>query len=158
MHAKVVLRRLEGVSQVHRPEHQESACMEEEEEEESPYVEKVEVEFVHIKKYFIGVENPHIEEQQRPHPLKKEEDNPPYVKVEVVDIPKWTDETLMGEDEGPSEASTGAEPLSGSSSSKEGFQADNLIARPSENEDFTSHSVFSLNSWAMCRPRSASRL
>ncbi|XP_057709915.1 uncharacterized protein LOC130927844 isoform X2 [Corythoichthys intestinalis] len=112
--------------------------------EESPYTKKLEEEFVHIKEeqeYFIRVENPHIEEQQQPHPLKKEEEDPPYVKVEVVDIPNWSDEPLMGEDGGLSEASRGADLLSGSGS-KEGFQADNLIARPSESDDFTSGLLF----------------
>ncbi|XP_057685149.1 chromo domain-containing protein cec-1-like [Corythoichthys intestinalis] len=139
---------MSDVSQLHHPECQESARMEdEEEEEESTYVKKVEEEFVHIKEeqeeYFTRVENPHIEEQQQPHPLKKEEEDPPYVKVEVVDIPKWTEETFKGEDEGLSEASRGEEPPSGSSSSsKEGFQADNLIARPSERDNFTSRLLF----------------
>ncbi|XP_057711197.1 uncharacterized protein LOC130928531 isoform X3 [Corythoichthys intestinalis] len=133
---------MSDVSQVHRPERQECARMKEEEEEESPCVKNVEEELVHIKEeYFIRVENPHIEEQQQLHPLKKEEDDPLYVKVEVVDIQKWTDGNLKGEDGGPSEASRGAELLSGSSS-KEGFQADNLIPRPSESDDFTSFSMF----------------
>ncbi|XP_057683625.1 uncharacterized protein LOC130910394 isoform X3 [Corythoichthys intestinalis] len=145
---------MSGVSQVHRPERPESAHMEEEEEEEeeSPYIKKVEEEIAHIKEeYFIRVDNPHIEEQQQPHPLKKEEEDPLYVKVKVVDIPKWTDETLKGEDGGPSEASGGAEPPSGTSSrSIEGSQADNLIPRPSESEDFTSHSLFSCFSLSGC--------
>ncbi|XP_057680025.1 zinc finger protein 79-like isoform X4 [Corythoichthys intestinalis] len=52
-------------------------------------------------------------------------------------------EMARGEDGGLSEASRGAERPSGSSSSsKEGFQADNLIARPSESDAFTSHSLF----------------
>ncbi|XP_057676544.1 uncharacterized protein LOC130906331 isoform X3 [Corythoichthys intestinalis] len=136
---------MSDVSQVHRPERQESARMEEEEVEESPYIMKVVEEFVHIKEeqeeHFITVENPNIEEQQRPHPFKEED--PPYVKVEVVDIPKWSGEPVKGEYGGPSEASRGAETPSGSSSSsKEGFQADNLTARPSESDDFTSYSVF----------------
>ncbi|XP_057711207.1 zinc finger protein 79-like [Corythoichthys intestinalis] len=133
------------VSQAHRPERLESARMEE--AEESPYIKKVEEEFVHIKEeqeeYFIRLQNPHIKEQQQPHPLKKEEADPPYVKVEVVNIPKWTSEPLKGEDGGPSEASSWTEPPNDSSgSSKEGSQADNLIARPSESDDFTSHSLF----------------
>ncbi|XP_057710224.1 uncharacterized protein LOC130928042 isoform X3 [Corythoichthys intestinalis] len=130
------------VSQAHRPECQESPRM----EEELPYIKKVEEEFIHIKEeqeeYFFRVGNPHIEEQQQPHPLKKEEEDPPYVKVEVVNTPKWTSEHLKGEDGGPSEASSWTEPPNGSSSSsKEGSQADNLIARPSESDDFTSHSL-----------------
>ncbi|XP_057710262.1 uncharacterized protein LOC130928063 isoform X4 [Corythoichthys intestinalis] len=134
---------MSDVSQAHRPERQESPRM----EEELPYIKKVEEEFVHIKEeqeeYFIRVVNPHIEEQQQPQPLKKEEEDPPYVKVVVVDIPKWTDEPLKGEDGGVKEASRGTEPQNGSnSSSKEGSQADNLIARPSESDNFTSHSLF----------------
>ncbi|XP_057710084.1 uncharacterized protein LOC130927952 [Corythoichthys intestinalis] len=133
---------MSDVSQAIRPERQDSPRM----EEESPYIKTVEEEFGHIKEeqeeYFIRLQNPHIEEQQQPDPLKKEEEDPPYVKMEVVDIPKWTDEPLKGEDGGPSEASRGAELLSGSSS--KGFQADNLIARPSESDDFTSHSLFYL--------------
>ncbi|XP_057710250.1 uncharacterized protein LOC130928057 isoform X3 [Corythoichthys intestinalis] len=132
---------MSDVSQGRRPERQESPRM----EEESPSREKVKEEFVHIKEeqedYFTSLQNPHIEEQQQSQPLKKEEEDPPYVKVEVVNLPKWTGEPLKGEDGGPSEASRGAELLSGSSS-KEGFQADNLIARPSESEDFTTHSLF----------------
>ncbi|XP_057712208.1 zinc finger protein 37-like [Corythoichthys intestinalis] len=132
---------MSDISQVHRPERQESASMEGEEAEED--IKKVEEEFVHIKEeqeeYFIRVENPRIEEQQQPHPL--EEEDPPYVKMEVVEIPKWIGEPMKGQDGGPSEASLGAEPISGSSS-KEGFQADNLIARPSESDDFTSRSLF----------------
>ncbi|XP_057711061.1 uncharacterized protein LOC130928464 isoform X2 [Corythoichthys intestinalis] len=131
---------MSDVSHVHPPERLESARL----EEESPYIKKEEEEFVHIKEeqeeYFIRLQNPHIEEQQQPDPLKKEEEDPPYVKVEVVDIPKWTDEPLKGEDGGPSEASRRAELLSGDSS--KGFQADNLIAQPSESDDFTSHSLF----------------
>ncbi|XP_057711212.1 uncharacterized protein LOC130928539 isoform X3 [Corythoichthys intestinalis] len=135
------------VSQAHRPEHLESARMEE--AEDSPYIKKVEEKFVHIKEkqeeYLIRLQNPHIKEQQQPHPLKKEEEDPPYVKVEVVDIPKWTSEPLKGEDGRPSEASRGTEPLNGSnSSSKEGSRADNLLARPSNSDDFTSRSLFYL--------------
>ncbi|XP_057685143.1 zinc finger protein 771-like [Corythoichthys intestinalis] len=156
MHAKAVLYKLQDVSQVHRPERQECARMKEEEKEESPYVKNVEEELVHIKEeYFIRVANPHIEEQQQPRPLKKEENNPRYVKVEVVNIPKWTDESLKGEDGGPSEASRGAEPPNGSSSSsKEGFQADNLIARPSESDDFTSRSLFCFRKYLGAEPKS----
>ncbi|XP_057675225.1 uncharacterized protein LOC130905657 isoform X6 [Corythoichthys intestinalis] len=121
------------VSQVHRPELQESARIGEEDKKESPYI-KVEEEFVHIKEeqeeYFIRVENPLIEEKQESQPLKKEEENPSYVKEEVVDVPKWTGEPLKGEDGGSSEARRGAEPPSGSGSSTEGSQADNLIAQP----------------------------
>ncbi|XP_057711241.1 uncharacterized protein LOC130928557 isoform X4 [Corythoichthys intestinalis] len=137
--------RLKDVSQVHRPERQESPRM----EEELPYIKKVGEKFVHIKEeqeeYFIRVVNPYIEEQQQPHSLKKEEEeeDPPYVKVKVVDMPEWTDEPLKGEDGGESEASRGKEPQNGSnSSSKERSQADNLIAQPSESDDFTSHSLF----------------
>ncbi|XP_057710184.1 uncharacterized protein LOC130928022 isoform X3 [Corythoichthys intestinalis] len=135
-------------SHAHRPERLESARMEV--AEESPYIKKLGEEFVHIKEeqeeYFIRVENPHIEEQQQPHPpLEKDEEDPSYIKVELVNIPKWTGEPLKGEDGGPSEASRGAEPPNGSSScSKEGSQADNLIAPPSESDDFTSHSLFYL--------------
>ncbi|XP_057711999.1 uncharacterized protein LOC130929087 isoform X3 [Corythoichthys intestinalis] len=134
----------QDVSQAHRPERQESPRM----EEESPYIKKVEEEFVHIKEeqeeYFIRVENPHIEEQQQHHPLRKEEEDPPYVKVEVVDILKSTDEPLKSEDASVREASRGSKPQNGSnSSSKEGSQADNLIARPSESDNFTSNSLFS---------------
>ncbi|XP_057676547.1 zinc finger protein 35-like isoform X3 [Corythoichthys intestinalis] len=131
------------MSDVSQAQRQESARM----EEESPYIKKVEEEFVHIKEeqeeYFIRLQNPHIEEQQQPPPLKKEED-PQYVKVEVVYIPKWTGESFKGEDGGPSEVSRGTEPPNGSSSnsSKERSQAANLIARPSESDDFTSHSLF----------------
>ncbi|XP_057709776.1 cilia- and flagella-associated protein 251-like isoform X3 [Corythoichthys intestinalis] len=133
------------ISQAHRPERQESARIEE--EEEPLHVKKVEEESFHIKEeqkeYFIGVENPHIEEQQQPHPLKTEEEDPHYVKVEVEDIPKRNGEPLKGEDGGPSEASRGVAPTSGiSSSSKEGFGADNLIARPSLSDDLTSLSLF----------------
>ncbi|XP_057710179.1 uncharacterized protein LOC130928020 isoform X4 [Corythoichthys intestinalis] len=136
---------MSDVSQVHHPERLEPARMEV--VEESPYIKKLEEEFVHIKEeqeeYFIRVENPHIEEQQEPHPLKKEEEDPPLVKVEVVSIPKWTSEPLTDEDGGPSEASRGTEPPNGSNSrSKEGSQADNLLARTSESDDFTSHSLF----------------
>ncbi|XP_057710213.1 uncharacterized protein LOC130928036 isoform X2 [Corythoichthys intestinalis] len=138
---------MSDVSHAHRPERLESARMEL--AEESPYIKKLEEEFVHIKEeqeeYFIRVENPHIEEQQQPDPLKKDEEDPPYVKVELVNIPKWTGEPLKGEDGGPSEGSRGAEPPNGSSCSKEGSQADNLIARPSESDDFTSHSLFCRN-------------
>ncbi|XP_057709611.1 uncharacterized protein LOC130927674 isoform X5 [Corythoichthys intestinalis] len=134
---------MSDISQAHHPERLESARMEV--AEESPYIIKLEEEFVHIKEeqeeYFMRVENPHIEEQQQPHPLKKEEEDPPYVKVEVVNIPKWTSEPLKDKDGGPSEASRGKEPPN-SSRSKEGYQADNLIARPSESDDFTSHSLF----------------
>ncbi|XP_057710231.1 uncharacterized protein LOC130928046 isoform X4 [Corythoichthys intestinalis] len=138
---------MSDVSQAHRPEHLESARMEE--AEDSPYIKKVEEKFVHIKEeqeeFLIRLQDPHIKEQQQPHPLKKEEEDPPYVKVEVVDIPKWTVEPLKGEDGGPSDASRGAELSNGSSSSsKEGSQADNLIARPSDCDDFTSHSLFYL--------------
>ncbi|XP_057710010.1 zinc finger protein 771-like [Corythoichthys intestinalis] len=131
---------MSDVSQAHHPECQESP--------------RIEEEFVHIKEdqeeYFNRVENPHIEEQQQPHPLEKEGEDHPNVKVEVVDIPKWTDEPLKGEDGGPSEASRRAEPPSGSSSSsssKEGSQADNLIARPSESDNFTSHSLLSFRKY-----------
>ncbi|XP_057710017.1 uncharacterized protein LOC130927912 isoform X3 [Corythoichthys intestinalis] len=128
---------MSDVSQTNRPKSQESTRMEEEEEEASLYVKKMVEKFVHIKEepeeYFIRVENPHILEQQQPHPLKKEEEDPPYVKVVVVDIPKWIGDPLMGEDSGPNEAS---------SSSSKGFQADYLFARPSESDDFTSHSLF----------------
>ncbi|XP_057710246.1 uncharacterized protein LOC130928055 isoform X3 [Corythoichthys intestinalis] len=134
---------MSDVSQAQRPERQESPGM----EAESPYINKVEEEFVHIKEeqeeYFNRVVNPHVEEQQQPHPLKKEAEDPPYVKVEVVDIPKWTDEPLKGEDGGVSEASRGTEPQNiSNSSSKEGSQADNLIAQPSASDDFTSLSLF----------------
>ncbi|XP_057712030.1 cilia- and flagella-associated protein 251-like isoform X2 [Corythoichthys intestinalis] len=137
---------MSDVSEEHRPKRQGFAGMEEDEKEESLYVKKVEDEFVHIKEeqeeYLIRMEHHHIEEHQQPHPLKKEEEDPPYVKVEVVDIPEWTGQPLKGEDGSQSEASRGPEPQSGSSNTKEGFQADNLIARPSESDDFTSHSLF----------------
>ncbi|XP_057712015.1 histone H3.v1-like isoform X2 [Corythoichthys intestinalis] len=129
----------------HCTESKESARMEEEEEEESPYIKKAEEEFVHIKEeqeeYFIKDENPHIEQKQQPHPLKKEEEDLPYVKVEVGDIPKWTGEPLKCGD--LSEASKEAERPSGSSSSStEGANTDNLIAQPSESDDPTSRSLF----------------
>ncbi|XP_057709987.1 uncharacterized protein LOC130927896 [Corythoichthys intestinalis] len=148
---------MSDVSQAHRPERLESARMEE--AEESPYIRKVEEEFVHIKEeqeeYFITLQNPQIKEQQQPHPLKKEEEDPPYVIVEVVNIPKWTSEPLKGEDGGPSEASSGTEPPNGSiSSSKDGSQADNLLARPSESDDFTSHSLFRFRKYLCAEPES----
>ncbi|XP_057685205.1 uncharacterized protein LOC130911339 isoform X2 [Corythoichthys intestinalis] len=138
------------VSQAHcpaLPKRQGSARIEEDEEEESPYMKKEEEVYVHIKEeqeeYFIPVENTHIEEQQKRYPLIKEEADPPYVKVEVIDVSKWTGESLKGEDAGPSQASRGAEPTSGGSSSlKEGSQAD-LMVQSSESDDATSHSLFS---------------
>ncbi|XP_057685110.1 involucrin-like isoform X2 [Corythoichthys intestinalis] len=141
---EVVFHRREDASQAHCPERQESARIGEEEEEESQFIKKEEEEFVHIKdewdEYFIRVENPYIEEQQQPNVLKMEED-PPYVKVEVVDIPKWSGEPLKCC--GPSEANREAEPPSGSSSSStERSEADILFAQPSDSDDATSHSLF----------------
>ncbi|XP_077444767.1 uncharacterized protein LOC144065637 isoform X2 [Stigmatopora argus] len=130
MHARVVLHRLEDVIQVHRTEHQESAPMKDEENEQFKRIKVQQME------HFITVGKLHIEEQQ--HPLIKMEEEPLYVKEEGMDIPMGAVEPLSSEDEGPSEASGGVEPLSGSSSTEES-QADNLMAPPSASYDASSH-------------------
>ncbi|XP_057711741.1 uncharacterized protein LOC130928932 isoform X2 [Corythoichthys intestinalis] len=151
------------VSQAHRPEHQVSACIKEEEEEKSAYI-KGEEDFVPIKGFskYLGpewqesespgvkeeVEHPHmkLEEPEHPQqqnrelqlPLKKEEVELPYVKEED-DIPMLTGEPLKSED-GLSEVNRGIEPPSGSSNST-GLQAHIFIA-PSDRNGTTSHSPF----------------
>ncbi|XP_077445270.1 uncharacterized protein LOC144065906 isoform X2 [Stigmatopora argus] len=130
MYAKVVLHRLEDVSQAHRPQRQESA----------PVVKEENYEFERIKEeqheYFITVGKPHIEKHQRI--LIKVEEDPLYVKEEGMDVPIRTVEPLRSEDKDPGEASRGAEPSSGSSLT-ENSQAGTLIVPPIDNNDTTSH-------------------
>ncbi|XP_077471272.1 uncharacterized protein LOC144085639 isoform X4 [Stigmatopora argus] len=129
MHGKAVLHRLEDVSQVHRTEHQDLAPVKDEENEQFECIKEEQME------HFISVGKLHMEEQQQP--LIKMEEDPPYVKEEGMDVPLWAVEPLSGQD-GPSEASGGAEPLSGSSSTEES-QADKLMAPPSASYDASSH-------------------
>ncbi|XP_057712162.1 zinc finger protein 135-like [Corythoichthys intestinalis] len=139
------------VSQAHRPEHQGSACIKEEEESgpiqgfskylipewhesESPGV-KEEVGHPHMKQ-----EEPEHPQQQKTEvqlPIKKEEVELLYVKEED-DITMSTGELLNSED-GPSEASRGTEPPS--SSSTEGSQVHIFIA-PTDRRGATSHSPY----------------
>ncbi|XP_057710298.1 zinc finger protein 773-like [Corythoichthys intestinalis] len=91
------------------------------------------------------VELPQIKEEEKEReqqlPIKKEEDELPFGKEEEH-ITRLTGEPLKSED-GPSEASRGAEPPSGESrsSSTEGLQADLYIA-PSDRDGATSHSTY----------------
>ncbi|XP_077598006.1 uncharacterized protein LOC144213432 isoform X2 [Stigmatopora nigra] len=124
-HDKVLLHRLEDVSQVHRTKLQEAPMKDEDNEE-----------FERIKneqEYFITVGKLCIEEQ--PHPLAKVEEDPLYFKEEGMGIPI---EPLSSEYKGPREASGWAEPLSSRSRSEES-QADNLIAPTSASYDAISH-------------------
>ncbi|XP_077471295.1 uncharacterized protein LOC144085657 isoform X2 [Stigmatopora argus] len=113
MHGKAVLHRLEDVRQVHRTEHQDSAPVKDEENEQFECIKEEQME------HFISVGKLHIEEQK--HPLIKMEEDPPYVKEEGMDVPLWA-----------------VEPLSGSSSTEES-QADNFMAPPSTSYDASSH-------------------
>ncbi|XP_077444736.1 uncharacterized protein LOC144065618 isoform X2 [Stigmatopora argus] len=118
---------------MHQTEHQKSAPMKDEDNEEFESIKEEQEE------YFITVGKLHIEEQQRP--LIKVEEVPLYVKEEGIDVPMCTVEPLRSEDECPSGASSGAEPLSCSSSTAS-FPAENLMAPPSVNRDATSHLQF----------------
>ncbi|XP_077480598.1 uncharacterized protein LOC144091820 isoform X1 [Stigmatopora argus] len=130
---------MSDVSQVHQTEHQKLAPMKDEDNEESESIKEEQEE------YFITVGKLHIEEQQRP--LIKGGTPPSlgttaiYVKEEGIDVPMCTVEPLRSEDECPSGASSGAEPLSCSSSTAS-FQADNLAAPPPVSRDATSHLQF----------------
>ncbi|XP_077597949.1 uncharacterized protein LOC144213384 isoform X6 [Stigmatopora nigra] len=108
----------------------------------TPMVEKENEEFAHIKheqeEHFINVGKLHIEEEQ--HLLFKEEDDPPYVEEEDVDIQKGNLESL-NEYAGPAEASRRVERPSGSSS-KTSFQAGYFMAPPPDSHDSTSHLQF----------------
>ncbi|XP_057681693.1 piggyBac transposable element-derived protein 4-like isoform X1 [Corythoichthys intestinalis] len=96
---KVLFHRLEDESQAHRPERQETFRIKE--EEDSPYIKLEGEEFLHIKaeeeefvhmkeeEHFFTVGNSHIEEQHQHQPLKKKEEDPPYV-TEEADITKLT--------------------------------------------------------------------
>ncbi|XP_057673637.1 zinc finger protein 391-like isoform X1 [Corythoichthys intestinalis] len=151
------------VSPAHLWEHQESACIKEEEEEESPSIVEDEM-FIHMEgsRKYLGAERqeqespgvkkdvqlPQIKEEEpepcqqkereKQLPIKKEEEELPFNK-EGEGITRSTGEPLNSED-GPSEASRGAVPSSGggSSSSTEGLQVDRFIAPLSDSEDATS--------------------
>ncbi|XP_077482217.1 uncharacterized protein LOC144092924 [Stigmatopora argus] len=124
---------MKDVNQAHRTEHQESAPMKDEDNEDFLCIKEEQME------HFITVGKRHNEEEQRPR--IKVEEVPLYVKEEGVYVPMCTVEPLKGEDEGPSQASRGAEPPSGSSST-ERFQADNLMAPPPDSRNTTSHLQF----------------
>ncbi|XP_077444762.1 uncharacterized protein LOC144065634 [Stigmatopora argus] len=121
------------VSQMHQTEHQKSAPMKDEDNEEFESIKEEQEE------YFITVWKLHIEEHQRP--LIKVEEVPLDVKEEGIDVPMCTVEPLRSEDEGPSGASSGAVPLSCSNSTAS-FPAENLMAPPPVNRDVTSHLQF----------------
>ncbi|XP_077444742.1 uncharacterized protein LOC144065622 [Stigmatopora argus] len=124
---------MSDVSQMHQTEHQKSAPMKDEDNEEFESIKEEQEE------YFITVGKRHIEEHQRP--LIKVEEVPLDVKEEGIDVPMCTVEPLRSEDEGPSGASSGAVPLSCSNSTAS-FPAENLMAPPPVNRDATSHLQF----------------
>ncbi|XP_057676528.1 cilia- and flagella-associated protein 251-like isoform X3 [Corythoichthys intestinalis] len=99
MPAKVVLPRFEDlyVSQAHRLENQESACVKGE-EEESPHI-KEEEESVHIKDLYVS--QTHRLEHQESLCVKGEEEESPYIKEEESVHIKGFRKYLFAEPESP---------------------------------------------------------